>query len=66
MLPLSVRVLALGSSDLVLNAFITTIYGVLMVSIGEKVADFSLPATGDKQLSLENFKGRSLVLCFYP
>jgi peroxiredoxin Q/BCP len=66
MLPLSVRVLALGSSDLFLNVFITTIYGVLMVSIGEKVADFSLPATGDNILSLENFKGRNLVLYFYP
>jgi peroxiredoxin Q/BCP len=66
MLPLSVRVLTLGSSDLFLNAFITTIYGVLMVSIGEKVADFSLPATGDNVLSLEKFKGRNLVLYFYP
>lgn len=37
-----------------------------MVSIGKKVADFSLPATGDNILSLENFKGRNLVLYFYP
>jgi len=37
-----------------------------MVSIGKKVADFSLPATGDSELSLENFKGRNLVLYFYP
>lgn len=37
-----------------------------MVSIGKKVADFSLPATGDKILSLEDFNGRNLVLYFYP
>lgn len=37
-----------------------------MVSIGKKVASFSLPATGDKELSLEDFKGTSLVLYFYP
>ena len=37
-----------------------------MVSIGKKVADFSLPATGNNQLSLEDFKVRNLVLYFYP
>lgn len=37
-----------------------------MVSIGKKVADFTLPATGDKNLSLESFKDRNLVLYFYP
>lgn len=37
-----------------------------MVSIGKKVANFSLPATGDNELSLEDFKGRKLVLYFYP
>jgi peroxiredoxin Q/BCP len=37
-----------------------------MVSIGKKVANFSLPATGDKILSLEDFKGSSLVIYFYP
>ena len=37
-----------------------------MVSIGKKVASFSLPATGDKELSLEDFKGANLVLYFYP
>ncbi len=37
-----------------------------MVSIGKKVAGFSLPATGDKELSLEDFKGKNLVLYFYP
>jgi peroxiredoxin Q/BCP len=41
-------------------------HGVLMVSIGKKVSNFSLPATGDNNLSLKNFKGRNLVLYFYP
>jgi peroxiredoxin Q/BCP len=37
-----------------------------MVSIGKKVANFSLPATGDKTLSLKDFKGTKLVIYFYP
>ena len=37
-----------------------------MVSIGEKVANFSLPATGDKNVSLDDFKGANLVIYFYP
>jgi peroxiredoxin Q/BCP len=37
-----------------------------MISIGQKVANFSLPATGDKNLSLQNFRGAHLVLYFYP
>ena len=37
-----------------------------MVSIGKKVTKFSLPATGDKTLSLEDFKGKKLVIYFYP
>jgi peroxiredoxin Q/BCP len=37
-----------------------------MVKIGKKVARFSLPATGDKTLSLEDFKGSNLVIYFYP
>ena len=37
-----------------------------MVSIGKRVANFSLPASGDKTLSLEDFKGTHLVLYFYP
>lgn len=34
--------------------------------IGKKVANFSLPATGDQTLSLKDFKDRHLVLYFYP
>jgi peroxiredoxin Q/BCP len=37
-----------------------------MVNIGEKVASFSLPATGDKNVSLDDFKGTNLVIYFYP
>ena len=37
-----------------------------MVSIGKKVEHFALPATGDKTLSLEDFKGKNLVVYFYP
>ena len=37
-----------------------------MVSVGKRVANFSLPATGDKTLSLEQFRGRFLVVYFYP
>ena len=37
-----------------------------MVNIGEKVANFSLPATGDKNVSLDDFKGTNLVVYFYP
>jgi peroxiredoxin Q/BCP len=37
-----------------------------MVSPGKKVANFSRPATGDKTLSLADFKGKNLVLYFYP
>ena len=37
-----------------------------MVSVGKRVANFTLPATGDKMLSLNDFKGARLVLYFYP
>jgi peroxiredoxin Q/BCP len=37
-----------------------------MVSIGKKVAHFSLPATGNKELSLGDFSGDKLVIYFYP
>ena len=37
-----------------------------MVNIGEKVADFSVPATGDKSLSLSDFRDKNLVIYFYP
>ena len=34
--------------------------------IGDLVEDFKLPATGDQTLSLGDFRGRNLVLYFYP
>ena len=37
-----------------------------MVEIGKRVPNFTLPATGDKSLSLEDFSGQNLVIYFYP
>ena len=37
-----------------------------MVSVGKRVENFILPATGDQRLSLSDFKGRNLVIYFYP
>ncbi|NOR19225.1 MAG: redoxin domain-containing protein [Xanthomonadales bacterium] len=37
-----------------------------MVSVGKRVENFNLPATGDQILSLNDFSGRSLVIFFYP
>ena len=36
------------------------------VTLGKKVPAFSLPATGDKEISLADCKGKNLVLYFYP
>ena len=37
-----------------------------MVSVGKRVENFTLPATGNQNLSLNDFKGRSLIIYFYP
>ena len=37
-----------------------------MTNLSRKVANFTLPATGDKTLSLKDFQGKNLVLYFYP
>ena len=37
-----------------------------MVSVGKRVKNFTLPATGDQDLSLQDFSGRHLVIFFYP
>ena len=37
-----------------------------MVSVGKRVENFTLPATGDQTLSLTDFVGRNLVIYFYP
>lgn len=34
--------------------------------LNKKAPDFKLPATGDKTLSLADFKGKNLVIYFYP
>ena len=36
------------------------------VITGKKVPDFTLPATGEKTLTLSEFKGSRVVLYFYP
>lgn len=36
------------------------------VLLNKPVPDFTLPAAGDKQLSLSQFQGHNLVLYFYP
>ncbi len=38
----------------------------MTVKIGQKIPDFTLPATGDQQISLSDFRGRNVVLYFYP
>ncbi|MFC1702669.1 peroxiredoxin [Pseudomonadota bacterium] len=37
-----------------------------MVSVGKRVENFTLPATGNQDLSLSDFSGRSLIIYFYP
>jgi len=36
------------------------------IALGKKVPDFTLPATGGKQLRLTSLKGQDVVLYFYP
>ena len=36
------------------------------VSLGKKVPDFTLPATGDQEIGLKQLKGRNVVIYFYP
>lgn len=37
-----------------------------MVTIGKKIKNFKATATGDKTISLKDYKGKKLVLYFYP
>jgi len=37
-----------------------------MLAIGKKVNNFTAPATGDRNISLSDFKGKNLVIYFYP
>ena len=34
--------------------------------VGKPIPEFVLPATGDQQLSVSDFKGQKLVIYFYP
>jgi len=36
------------------------------IEVGSKAPDFSLPGTGDKNYSLSQFRGVTVVLVFYP
>ncbi len=36
------------------------------IAIGTTIPDFTLPATGDQMIGLTDFRGRNLVLYFYP
>lgn len=36
------------------------------VQINNIVSDFSLPATGAKEISLENLRGKAVIIYFYP
>ena len=38
----------------------------MTLSIGDKAPDFSMPSDGGSTVSLSDFKGRNLVLYFYP
>lgn len=38
----------------------------MTVTIGEKAPDFSLPRDGEGIISLADFKGRKVILYFYP
>ena len=37
-----------------------------MVSIGKKIKNFSIVASGDKTISLKDYQGKKVVLYFYP
>ena len=38
----------------------------MAVEVGKKVPKFTLPATGAQDISLDHFKGKNVVLYFYP
>ncbi len=37
-----------------------------MVAVGDKAPEFTLPASGGQTISLSEFKGKKVVLYFYP
>ena len=38
----------------------------MSVGVGDRAPDFTLPGTGDRTWSLAEFRGRNVVLVFYP
>ena len=38
----------------------------MSISVGDAAPDFTLPATGDRNVSLSDYKGQPVVLVFYP
>jgi peroxiredoxin Q/BCP len=38
----------------------------MSVGVGDRAPDFVLPADGGGKLALKDFKGKSVVLYFYP
>jgi thioredoxin-dependent peroxiredoxin len=39
---------------------------VAKVDVGDRAPDFELPGTGDKTYRLSDYRGRNLILAFYP
>jgi thioredoxin-dependent peroxiredoxin len=40
--------------------------GVTMLEVGERAPDFTLPADDGRKVSLKSFRGKKVVLYFYP
>jgi peroxiredoxin Q/BCP len=40
--------------------------GGVMLKVGEKAPDFSWPSDSGATVSLQDFKGKTLILCFFP
>ena len=38
----------------------------MSISVGDQAPDFSLPGTGNQNYSLSAYKGKTVVLVFYP
>ena len=38
----------------------------MSLEVGDKIPDITLPATGGEDLSLNGFKGKALIVYFYP
>ena len=38
----------------------------MALEVGDKIPDITLPATGGKEIGLRDFKGKTLIVYFYP